>query len=214
MTLHELSRLASLGEGRSLEFKHKVPRPERIAKEIIAFANTHGGQLLLGVDDNGAILGVRDANEEEFALDEALKMHCEPPVAIRIEKIAVTNNREVLVVQVPESEAKPHYLILENSRCAYVRVDDMSVEASREKVRLMKSEHTHANVKFEFGDKELMLMRYLEQYGRITVTQFAKMAHLPRRRASQTLVLLARARIVILHSTGNEDYFTLAYQKL
>ena len=55
MTLQELNQLASLGEGPSLEFKRKVPRPERIAKEVIAFANTRGGRLLLGVDDDGTI---------------------------------------------------------------------------------------------------------------------------------------------------------------
>jgi predicted HTH transcriptional regulator len=66
MTLRELSQLTGLGEGQHLEFKKRVPGPERIAKEMIAFANTGGGRLLLGVDDDGSVVGVKDAAEEEY----------------------------------------------------------------------------------------------------------------------------------------------------
>ena len=68
MNLEELNRVVQLGEGLTLEFKTRVPKPERIAKEVIAFANTIGGRLLLGVDDDGTVKGVRDSDEEEYAL--------------------------------------------------------------------------------------------------------------------------------------------------
>ena len=57
MTFRELSQLVTLGEGQHLEFKKRVPAPERITKEVIAFANTGGGRLLLGIDDDGTVLG-------------------------------------------------------------------------------------------------------------------------------------------------------------
>ncbi len=212
MTLQEVNQLASLGEGPSLEFKRKVPRPERIAKEVIAFANTRGGRLLLGVDDDGSVVGVRDAEEEAFVLERALNAHCDPPVPIHAEHVQVSHRRFVIIVHVPESSVKPHYLVNGgDTRMAYVRVGEKSVEASRERVRLMRDDNTTAKVTFEFGEKELMLMRYLEQYGRITVKQFASLAGIPRRRASQTLVLLTRASILRLHADERHDYFTLAY---
>jgi predicted HTH transcriptional regulator len=214
MNLQELSQLVSLGEGPSLEFKRKVPKPQRIAKEVIAFANTRGGRLLLGVDDNGAITGVRDAEEEEFALRQALNAHCDPPITFDTERVQVTTRRDVILVFVPESTGKPHFLVAhENGSepAAYVRVDDMSVEASRESVRIMREEKKNANVLFEFGEKEQVLMRYLETYGRITVEQFATLAHISIRRASQTLVLLTRANVLRLHADPKQDFFTLAY---
>ena len=67
MTLEEIKRLVARGEGRHLEFKRRVPEPERVAKEVVAFANSGGGRLLLGVDDDGTIVGVRDSEEEEFS---------------------------------------------------------------------------------------------------------------------------------------------------
>ncbi len=216
MNLQELAQLVSLGEGPFVEFKHKVPRPERIAKEVMAFANTRGGRLLLGIADDGSVVGVRDAEEEEFALREALRDHCDPPVEYHSERVPVTGRRDVIVVSVPESTFKPHYLVNGETdgaaqKTVYVRVEDMSVEASREAVRLMRVEKKPGDVLFEFGEKEQMLMRYLERYGRITVNQFARLANISRSRASQTLVLLTRANVLRLHTDVKHDFFTLAY---
>jgi predicted HTH transcriptional regulator len=213
MTHRELERLVALGEGQHLEFKRKVPRPQRLAKEVIAFANGGGGHLLLGVDDDGSIVGVRDADEELYSLQEALNTHCDPPVSIALERVAISRRRDVIVVLVKSSDRKPHYVVhrgsAANRKVAYVRVKDKSVEASREAVRLMK-EHPTDNVLFEFGEKEHALMRYLEAYGRITVDQFARLANISRKTASHTLVLLTRPDILRLHPTERQDYFTVA----
>jgi len=226
MDLADVKRYVSLGEGMHTEFKRRVPRPERIAKEAIAFANASGGRIFLGVDDDGTILGVRDAVEEEFALIEALSAHVSPHIEVSLTRVSVTGRREVLVVDVPESPQKPHFLVNGSGepapskaggapegeeRTAYVRVGASSVEASREAVRLMRHAVAPKDVRFEFGEKEQMLMRYLDRHERITVEAFAVLAGIPRRRASQTLVLLAKANVLRLHPDERADYFTLAY---
>lgn len=216
MNQQELAQLVSMGEGLHLEFKRRVPEPTRVAKEVIAFANTRGGRLLLGVDDDSAIVGVKDAEEEEFSLQQALETHCEPHVALRIERIPVTSKRDVLLVSIPPSPRKPHFLVEgvngHTVRTAYVRVDHMSVEASKEAVRLMRAKHQPQNTLFELGEKEFKLMRYLEHYGRITVGQFATLVDIPPKQASQTLVLLTRARVLEHHLDPQQDYFTRAVQ--
>lgn len=213
MTHHELNQLVALGEGAHLEFKRKVPRPERIAKEVIAFANTRGGRLLLGVDDDGTIVGVRDPEEEEFALKRALSAHCSPALRLSIERIYIKHRRDVIVVHVPESSEKPHFLVNGGKRneAVFIRVDDKSVEASTEALELLAEGRDVGDVQFEFGEKELLLMRYLDAYGKITVPQYANVAGIPRRLASSTLVLLTRARILRLHADAKQDFFTLAY---
>ena len=215
MTLRELTQLVTLGEGRHLEFKRRVPAAPRITKEVIAFANSGGGRLLLGVDDDGTLVGVRDAEEEEFALRQALRQHSDPPVDFTTERVPVSKKRNVIVVLVPPSAARPHFLHGHDNgtRTAYVRVEDMSLEASREAVRLMRSGGDPRDVLFEFGEKEQALMRYLDSYGRISVEQFASLADISPRRASQTLVLLTRANVLRFHTDVREDYFTLAYAK-
>ena len=216
MTLRQLSHWIARGEGQHLEFKKRVPAPERIAKEVIAFANTGGGRLLLGIEDDGTVVGVKDAAEEEYAFQEALSRHSDPPVDFESERIQVTKKRDVIVVTVEESSDKPHFLIdPENkTRTAYIRIDDMSVEASREAVRLMRAQKNPKNVLIKLREKEQILLRYLDHYGRISVAQFAKLAGISPKSASQTLVLLTRANILQHHSDLNEDYFTHGSQLL
>lgn len=212
MTLKELTQLASRGEGLTLEFKKRVPTPERLAKEVIALANTAGGHVLIGVEDNGSVAGLRDAIEEEFTLREALNEHCDPPVDFETERVPISNKRDVLVVTVPRSDERPHYLVGNGAdrAMAYVRVESMSVEASREAVRLMRQRADDPGVRFTFGEREKLLLRYLDAYGRITVTQFASLSGIPPRQASHTLVLLTKARLLDHHVDPNEDYFSLA----
>jgi predicted HTH transcriptional regulator len=211
MTLQELRQLAALGEGSSLEFKRRVPRPERIAKEIIALANTDGGRILLGVDDDGTLTGVDDAAEEEFVLRHAVKNHCWPEVQYQTERVVIAPRRDVIVVTVPDSPDKPHKLIADGTEgAAYVRVKEMSVEASAESVELMRN-GADESVTIQFGEKESLLMRYLNDYGRITVEQFAQLANIPTSRASDTLISMTKANVLRLHADRKEDYFTLAY---
>lgn len=212
MTLPDLQRLVTSGEGLMLEFKKRVPRPARIAKEVIALANTEGGRVLIGVEDDGTLSGLKDAIEEEYAVREALMAHCAPPVPFSTERVALSRTRDVLVVRVPPSRERPHYLVDgddETPPSAYVRVGASSVEASREAVRLMRERpQDAAGVRFEFGEKEGLLMRYIDAYGRITVSAFAQLAALSEKQASHTLVLLTRAGLLRHHVALPEDYFT------
>ncbi|NBC86800.1 MAG: ATP-binding protein [Bacteroidetes bacterium] len=215
MTLRELKQLVSLGEGISLEFKRRVPRDKRIAKEVIALANTQGGRILVGVDDDGEITGLDDASEQEFLLRRAIERRTQPVVDIRTERIVVAPRRDVILVTVTESDQKPHQLVGDDDPSgdgtAYVRVEDMSVEASDESVEMMESANSVNGVTFEFGEAESLLMRYLDDYGRITVGEYAKLADISTERASATLVRLSKANLLRLHADRKEDYFTLAY---
>ena len=218
MTHDDVKRLAAMGEGRTLEFKNRVPRPDRIAREIIALANTDGGKVLVGVDDDGTVLGVKDAQEQFYTLKEALADRILPAVELGFEPVRISRTREVLVVHVPASPDRPHVLrpdrrpdgTLPKQR-AFVRVADQSVEASREAVAIMKAEGRGDAVAFTFGDAERRLLEYLDRHERITVKEYARLSRQPPWRASKALVVLARAGIVSLHPReGGDDFFTAA----
>ena len=218
MTLRELTRLVALGEGEHLEFKRRVPEGPRIAREVVALANSDGGRLLLGVADDGEVTGLQYAAEEAFAFRHAVERYCRPPVAYETEHVpldarsAKDRRRDVIVVTVPESSQKPHVLAENEDEpgVAYVRVGEMSVEASPEAVALMEARDDEAGVTFQFGEKEQFLMRYLEDYARVTVPQFARLAGIPETEASHTLLTLAKADILQIQADRKEDYFTLA----
>ena len=215
MTPRELEQLVDLGEGISLEFKRRVPQPERIAKEILAFANTNGGRIVLGVSDDGTIEGFEHIAEQQFLLRQATERHCSPPVEYDTERIVVGDRQDVIVVTVPESRTKPHFLVSDPSSNGegpvYVRVEERSIEASDETVQKLREQRAEENVTFEFGETESLLMRYLDDYGRISVPQFAQLADISPEHASQTLLRLARADLLHLHESEDGDYFTLNY---
>jgi len=216
MTAADIERLAGRGEGQTLEFKQRTPEPPRLAKEIIAFANTDGGRLIIGIDDDGNVVGVKDADEEEFALRNALEAHCTPKIKWRTERVEITRKRDVIVIAVPRSKLRPHFLIGKDSqhdKMAYVRVGDRSLEATREAVELMATADSGEDVQFEFREVELRLMKYLEQYGRIGVNSFSRFANISEEEAGQVLVTLTRADVLAHHLDLEGDYFTLLYDQ-
>ena len=112
LDLKNLKNLVRHGEGQRLEFKMKVKFPEKIIKELVAFANTEGGHLFIGVSDAGVIEGVKFAEEEQFLLERAISDYCFTAFTYRSYRIHLDNGREVLVYQIYESVDKPHFVQL------------------------------------------------------------------------------------------------------
>ena len=131
--VQELKKLVSRGEGQNLEFKRKATHPEKIAHELIAFANTGGGTLLIGVDDDKSIPGVKYPEEESYAINAILEKQCRPKLVFAEKAIKISDKHFVLQLQVPISEKPPHYFVVsaERKEC-YVRVADKCMKASRE----------------------------------------------------------------------------------
>ena len=81
--IHPVSRLIREGEHQQLDFKFEIADAPKIARTLVAFANTDGGRLLIGVRDDGTIAGVR-SEEEYFMAGKAAKHFCRPPVQISV----------------------------------------------------------------------------------------------------------------------------------
>lgn len=211
MDYRALRELVKQGEGTHLEFKLKSNHPERIVREIVAFANTEGGVLLIGIGDDKSLCGLKHIDEDEFLLVRAIEKYCTPAIDYRLERVALSDERDVLVIHVPESPVKPHYVVLgplDEDKRAYIRVTDKSVQASKEVREILKGERISRNIRFTYGDKERTLMQHLDQHSSITVDRFASLANIPRRMASRTLVLLVLANVLEIHPNEMVDYFT------
>ena len=112
-------------------------------------------------------------------------------------KIAVLpNTREILLFEIPKSTEKPHFVNFEEGKIAYVRVNDKSVQASKEVRKYLAAQNSQKDIQFTYGDKESKLMQYLEENNQITVIDFSKIAKIPMWLASKTLVLLALANVL------------------
>lgn len=207
MTLQEINKLAQQGEGLKLEFKKKATFPEKIVREIIAMANTEGGYLLVGVDDDGTVSGQRFIEEEVFVMEKAIKEYIKPILSYEVEIIKLSAKKGVAVFSIPKSDSRPHFLMEESSRKAYVRVADRSIQASKEMWEYLKRSKQSKDVVFTYGEKETVLMKALAEKGKITLREFQKLAKLPRFLASKTLVRLALANVIQIIPQEKEDYY-------
>jgi predicted HTH transcriptional regulator len=217
MNFHDVNRLIEEGEGFGLEFKRRISSAEKIARTIISFANTKGGTILFGVDDDGSIVGVESEKSEAELIEIAGRDFCDPPIHPAI-TIVPFDGRDVIVCRIEESRVKPHYFLGEHDRPngeatrVYIRVNDNTVLASREVVKILQDENPDAPPhKISIGDHERRLFQFLEQHGRITLREFGRLVNISDRRASRILVGLVRVGVIRIHTHEKEEFFTLAY---
>lgn len=223
MNFHDVNAIIDEGEGFSVEFKRRISSAEKIARTIISFANTKGGTILFGVDDDGSIIGVESEKSEIEMIETAGKDFIDPPIVPHIEVVPF-DGKDVVVCFIEESKTKPHYFLGESNHMdnghthngdntrVYIRVNDNTVMASKEVVKLLADEDPNAPpLKISIGDNEKRLFEYLEKNKRITVRELGRLINISDRRASRMLVRLVRAGVIRIHTLEKQDYFTLAY---
>lgn len=208
----ELKRLIKKGESQSLDFKKQITHIYKIAKTIASFANSIGGTLLIGVEDNGFIVGT-DPAEELYLINQAAEHYCNP--AIPIITFIVEDRKDgwrVLVVEIPESSMKPHQSMNGHGEWkVYIRSNDKSLLASKQVIKQLKNSNFDTRVaKRKFSSHEKKIMDYLEKNERITVSIFSKLINISDRRARRILVKLSNDGILYVHDLEKETYYTKA----
>ena len=128
-------------EGITTEFKREYT--EDIKKTIIAFANTRGGELLIGVEDDGTVLGVTDVDETMLKVTNAARDSIKPDITMFLlcEKREL-NGKDIVVVSVQKGTACPYYLASKGLRPegVFVRQEASSVPATRSAILKMIKE--------------------------------------------------------------------------
>lgn len=211
-----LQKLLLKGEGESLDYKQTVHDPRKIARTIASFANTRGGVLLIGVKDNKQLEGI-DPEEEKYVIELAAELFISPPIHVAYEEIEVEEEDEVktiLVVAVPASEAKPHYVAnKQEENIVYIRQADRSIPAGKKMIRALEKDMVNPDtealdsINLSFNEKQLIT--FLKKHNRITLKQFMKVINVSKRRATRILTDLTLSGIIRVHEHEKEDYYTL-----
>lgn len=215
MRYKELLDLIEEGENIQVEFKRKFSTHDKIAREMIAFANTKGGYVLFGIDDDKKVIGVESEKETTELVKDVALHYSEPPLEYSIEYKEI-KSKEIVIVKIPESSKKPHRIQDYHSdlditnAVVTIRVNDKSVQASKEMIRIMKSRASEMSLKkYSIGSIEKAVFEYLDKNERISVKELSNYNNISQRRASRTLVKLVRANLLFLHTKDNgEEYFT------
>ena len=104
--IEQIKQLIEQGENSAVEFKSSEVRPESLAREIVAFANSSGGTILIGVEDSGKITGV-DQHQTETWVANIVRNNVIPAIAPQITEWELSQ-KKVLAIEVSRGLDKPY----------------------------------------------------------------------------------------------------------
>jgi predicted HTH transcriptional regulator len=196
--------LIAQGEGSRLEFKSTISTSARIARTLCAFANTGGGTLLIGVNDDGKIGGVDSEVREMRKIEQATDFLVEPSLLVSYQ-VVVADGKRVIVIDVPESTEKPHYAVDDQgNRTIYVRAKDKSVPTNK---LIMEQQLTDQSLLQSPNVKTLL--QYLRKNEDITADRMAKLVNISDYRANKLLLQLAGQGLLLMIDKPKPARFTL-----
>ncbi|NJM24168.1 MAG: ATP-binding protein [Bacteroidia bacterium] len=180
---------------------------------MIAFANTRGGILLVGVGDDKTVPGLKHPEDDAHVINQALAT-CRPSLEVEEIFVPIDSKRMVIQYEVFESKRKPHYrLNSEGEKESFVRVQDKSIKASREMREIIRRQAEARNIRFAYGDHEHALMKHLDIHPHITLRQYTELTGLKKYIASQKLIRLVLAGVLRILPDERGDLFMMQAQK-
>lgn len=132
----ELVRMVRGGEDTYLELKVRFSNVEKLTAEIIALANTAGGAMVFGVNDQLRVEGVDDPEAVETQLRDICANYIQPPVFPYINKVAFDSGRRIVILEV-DTDDRPHRTLDDRF---YIREGSTKREATREELSLLMRE--------------------------------------------------------------------------
>ncbi len=129
MDANKIQILVQEGEALTVEFKeHFTPR---IDEDIVAFANTKGGIILLGIRDDRTVSGEKLTNDLKARINSVAR-NCNPPVQVKIKQ-----SQNIIAIEAPQGEEKPY-----NCSSGYFRrLDGTTQKMTNHELRTMFQEH-------------------------------------------------------------------------
>lgn len=200
--------LIQTGENQQLDFKFEISDSRKIARTLVAFSNTDGGTLLIGVKDNGKIAGVR-TEEEFYMVQAAANMYCKPEIVFD-SKRWIVDGKTVLEVTIPKGKALPYLAETDSNKwLAFIRVKDENILASPVHMKVWKNKIHDRGILISYSEKVKKLMEYLEVNSFISISRFCKTAFLPKTAAENILADLVYFRLIEIIYVDNHFVYCL-----
>jgi predicted HTH transcriptional regulator len=207
MDAHVIKQLIRQGEGALVEFKRTLTHLPKVAKTLTALANSRGGVVLIGVDDNGQILGI-NPEEESFMVTQAAQHYVQPALHLSLQEYEF-DGQTVLAVFVPESHLKPHQSRDKHDVWhTYIRTDDKCLAMDAESIRLLRQvPPADEREDRPFTHNEQAALELIKRQKRITPKDLAKARNLSRQRAEKLLFELVREGHLYQHKEGPHVWY-------
>lgn len=137
MSPEDLINLVNAGENSRVEFKTAPVRNDSLAKVIVAFANMKGGQVLVGVADDGSLTGIEDSPAWMDKIIQICRNNITPPLIPDLSTVAYAD-KQVLIITVDPGLHKPYKV--KSSNRYYIRAGAVAIEPTQEElIRLLQA---------------------------------------------------------------------------
>lgn len=141
MEASELLNMIAGGESSTVQLKENITNHASVAQEMVAFANSEGGLLIVGVNDKtGEVVGLSfpDIQRINNLLSTAANDHVKSPLVIRTETVDVGNGKRVVVAHIPKGTDKPY---MDKDGLVFIKngSDKRKVTSKEELSRLLQS---------------------------------------------------------------------------
>ncbi len=184
-----LRALIQQGEHQQLDFKFRIDDSKKIARTLCAFANTDGGKLLIGVKDNGKVVGV-DPTEELHMIEAAADMYVQPKLAFTY-RTWQEEYKLVLEISVESDPTTVYKAITEEGNWkSYVRIQDHTTLANKIILGYWRNRSQQAKMPQKFGEAETQLIRLINDAEGITLSQLYKKSTLKMNQVDHLLISL------------------------
>ncbi len=206
-----IQSLIDQGENQVLDFKFEISDARKIARTLVAFSNTDGGKLLIGVKDNGKIAGIR-SEEEYHMLDAAADLYCRPVVPFKVQKWTILG-KTILEVDIARADKRPCLAQNEHERwLAYLRVEDQNLLANRIMMKVWQKEKRKKGIFLEYSNTEKLLLNYLKTNDYITLSKFCRICKIPLQQAEEILSDFIVLEIIQIHISEKGTQYSLISQ--
>ena len=171
------SRVFTIKEGKNIEFKREIPkRHEKLLKDVIAFSNSTGGKIFIGIEDKtNEVIGIGEKNPFRLADDISNMIFdsCTPIIDPEI-TIQTLEGRTVVVVEVFPGRMRPYYLkSFGKEQGSYIRINGTSRPDDDRKLKELELE----GQKISYDTLPEIDMEYSEREAKILCNAMEKVAY-------------------------------------
>lgn len=183
------------GEHQRQDFKYCINDSRKIARSMVAFANTDGGRLLLGIRDNGSVAGVR-SDEEYYMAEAAAKLYSRPPISFNTQQW-VAEGKTVLEINIQKSTEIPHFAQVEEGKwLVYIRKDDQDIVAPGILLKVWEQQKSPQGVHIRYSEEEKRILQMLQANQPLSLNQLTRQGKFQRWKGEKILVKLIVTGVV------------------
>jgi predicted HTH transcriptional regulator len=201
ITWEEIVELLEQGEGQSLEFEKNIPHEDDISREFVAFSNSDGGRLILGIDDkNKHLIGIDPDENFHNWLVNIGNNRCIPHINPTIEILNKGTNKIAIII-IHEGDEKPY----KTDDICYIR-DGSSSRPARERE---EQEITSPWSGHGLNKRQKRALDFATEHGSISNKEYRELFNISHKTAHLEMTMLVDKKIMLCQGAGRSTRYIL-----